>query len=452
MTPVNYAPVPTVASVVGDPVSTLQSRLTGLRDLASSIQAQIRNPGSTPVQPSTPILTPTPAPLAAVKPVAPVAVNRFAPKPALFDTWKIDQFARFRIADCFGEEYAIYDHKRAPRIPNTDLMFVSRTVEINATRLITKAGSSMVMEYDVPADMWFYQDNSYPFTPYSILMEMALQPCGFLSAYMGPTFDFADIDFYFRNLDGAGKLIRDVDLRGRTLTNRVELVSSTTLQGIIIQKYLFDMRLDGESFYTGNSTFGYFTMQALSSQAGLDMGKPPARWHEANPGAALMTVSGNRPNPPTQNTFFELPRAQLAFLDEVQISLTGGKQGLGYVWGTTKVDPSNWFFRCHFHQDPVMPGSLGLEAVAQAIQAFAIQANLGADFKQPRFAQAENQTMVWKYRGQVLSDSNQINVEVNITGIERQGDRLVIKADASLWKGQLRIYEFKQMAVAITEG
>lgn len=439
-------PTPTqqVRHMTENPISNLQNRLAGLRDLASTIQAQLQNPGSAPA--------PVAAPPAPVKPVAPVALNRFMPKPPIFDTWKIDQFARFRIADCFGEEYAIYDHKRAPRIPNTDLMYVSRAVEINATRLITKPGSSMVMEYDVPAEMWFYQDNSYPFTPYSILMEMALQPCGFLSAYMGPTFDFADIDFYFRNLDGVGKLTKDVDLRGRTLTNRVELVSSTTLQGIIIQKYLFDMTLDGESFYSGNSTFGYFTMQALSSQAGLDMGKPPARWHEANPGAAYLTVPGNRPNPPAGQSFFELPRDQLAFLDEAQISLNGGKAGLGYVWGTTKVHPSNWFFKCHFHQDPVMPGSLGLEAVTQAIQAFAIQSNLGADFKQPRFAQAENHSMIWKYRGQVLSDSNQVNVEVNITAIERQGDRLVVKADASLWKGELRIYEFKQVAIAITEG
>jgi hypothetical protein len=60
--------------------------------------------------------------------------------------------------------------------------------------------------------------------------------------------------------------------------------------------------------------------------------------------------------------------------------------------------------------------------------------------------------MVWKYRGQVLSDSNQINIEVNITEIDQMGDRLVIKADASLWKGQLRLYEFKNVAIAIAEG
>ncbi|MCU0497253.1 MAG: PfaB family protein [Anaerolineae bacterium] len=431
----------TPLSMYGE-ASGVRSRLDSLREIGAAIAAQLQAPHEVTIMPPTP-----------VKPTPPPATNRFTPSRAIFDTVKIDQFARLRIADCFGEEYAIYDHKRAPRIPNTDLMLVSRAIQLNATRLITKAGSSLVMEYDVPADMWFYGDNSYPIAPYSMLMEMALQPCGFLSAYMGPTFDFPDIDFYFRNLDGVGHLTEDVDLRGRTLTNRVELVSSTTLQGIIIQKYLFDMTLDGKSFYTGNSTFGYFTLQALSSQAGLDMGKPPAKWHEANPAHPLTALKGNRAGQMLDDSgYMNLPQGQLAFVDDLQLTLNGGSKGLGYVWATSNVDPRDWFFKCHFHQDPVMPGSLGLETITQAIQAYAIQANLGKGFKQPRFANAEDHKMIWKYRGQVLSDSKLINVEVDITGIERKGDQLVITANASLWKGALRIYEFKNVAIAIEEG
>lgn len=447
------APSPLPISQIAMPKSstTMQSRLASLREIATNIQSQIRSPESmtfAKVEPTPNIETP---PLVA-KLALPPAINRFSARHALFDRDKIDQFARFRIADCFGEEYAIYDHKRAPRIPNTDLMFVSRAVEINATRLITKPGSSIVMEYDVPADMWFYEDNSYPYTPYSILMEMALQPCGFLSAYMGPTFVFPDIDFYFRNLDGVGHLTREVDLRGRTLTNRVELVSSTSLQGMIIQKYTFEMMLDGESFYVGSSSFGYFTLQAFTSQAGLDGGKTPIKWHEANPAVPLLALAGSRISEPEHTTYLTLPQDRLAFVDQAQIAVNGGKNGMGYVWATSRVHPSDWFFACHFHQDPVMPGSLGLETITQAIQMYALQANLGADFKQPRFAHAEDHKMIWKYRGQVLSDSTEVNVEVNITGVERKGDRLVVTADASLWRGSLRIYEFKHVAIAITEG
>ncbi len=435
-----------VATGDHDYSSRLQQRLGGLREFEAALRAQIQNPNAAGLNIPAADISEQPS-QQMVKPEA-----RYTPSPAIFDTYKIDQFARGSIQACFGPEYAAYDHKRAPRIPNTDLMLVSRFVEVDATRLVTKVGSSMVAEYDVPVDMWFFEDNSYPFTPYSMLMEMALQPCGFLSAFMGPTLDFPDIDFYFRNLDGQGKLLRDVDLRGRTLANRVVLTSSTILQGIIIQKYTFDMMLDGESFYVGNSTFGYFTLQALSSQAGLDMGKPPLKWHVANPDAQIANMMGNRQSSGYDGqNYMTLPVDQLAFLDAIKIDVQGGKSGLGYVYATSHVDPSDWFFKCHFHQDPVMPGSLGLEAIVQAVQAFAIRAELGREFTTPRFGHVADQTMVWKYRGQVLNDSREVNVEVHITKIERVGQQIHILADASLWKGELRIYEFKNVAVSITD-
>jgi 3-hydroxymyristoyl/3-hydroxydecanoyl-(acyl carrier protein) dehydratase len=281
-------------------------------------------------------------------------------------------------------------------------------------------------------------------------MEMALQPCGFLSAYMGPTLAFPDIDFYFRNLDGQGKMLRDVDLRGRTLVNKVVMTSSTVLQGIIIQKFTFDMMLDGESFYVGSSTFGYFTLQALSSQAGLDMGKPPAKWHEAN-AANLLQLPGNRGAAPDNTSFMTLPSRQLAFLDGIIMDVHGGKYGQGYVYATNDVHPSDWFFTCHFHDDPVMPGSLGLEAIIQAVQAYAIQAGLGKGLREPRFAQVENNNTLWKYRGQVLNDSRHVNVEVHIKSVERTGGEINIIADASLWKDTLRIYEFTNVGVRLLD-
>lgn len=437
----------------GDHGALLRSRLSGLRQFGESLLMQLQNPGvaqnvaqnvaqsvaQNVAQPqSAPQPTPTP---------------HYTPRPPIFDTDRIDQFARGSIQACFGPEYAVYDTRRAPRIPNTDLMLVSRIVEVDATRLETKVGSRMVAEYDVPVDMWFYRDNAYPFTPYSMLMEMALQPCGFLSAYMGPTFDFLDIDFYFRNLDGDATLHHEVDLRGRTLTNEVILLSSTVLQGIIIQKYSFNMMLDGESFYTGQSTFGYFTLQALSSQAGLDMGNPPPKWHETTPTAQVQRVGGNRPTaqPNPSQPYMVLPKDQLAFMDEALVDANGGKYGQGYVFGTTKVTPQDWFLKCHFHQDPVMPGSLGLEAIVQAMHTYAIQANLGANLQMPRFGHMEDHKMVWKYRGQVLGDSDSVNVEVHIKQVERTGGRVNITADASLWKGTLRIYQFTDVAVSIIE-
>ena len=43
----------------------------------------------------------------------------------------------------------------------------------------------------------------------------------------------------------------------------------------------------------------------------------------------------------------------------------GGRAGLGYYEAVKGIDRKEWYFTAHFHLDPVMPGSLGLEAMLQ---------------------------------------------------------------------------------------
>ncbi|HRF98900.1 MAG TPA: hypothetical protein PLZ51_27005, partial [Aggregatilineales bacterium] len=89
--------------------------------------------------------------------------------------------------------------------------------------------------------------------------------------------------------------------------------------------------------------------------------------------------------PPEDKPNFRLPSDMLIFLDRVDVVGDGGTNGLGYVHGYKKIDPSNWFYRCHFYQDPVMPGSLGVEAILQALQVFAMTTGLADEFASPRF-------------------------------------------------------------------
>ena len=64
---------------------------------------------------------------------------------------------------------------------------------------------------------------------------------------------------------------------------------------------------------------------------------------------------------------------QLSFSDEIIVFPEGGKYSSGYAFARKDIDPEDWFFACHFFQDPVMPGSLGVEAIIQALQCIAIQ-------------------------------------------------------------------------------
>jgi 3-hydroxymyristoyl/3-hydroxydecanoyl-(acyl carrier protein) dehydratase len=155
--------------------------------------------------------------------------------------------------------------------------------------------------------------------------------------------------------------------------------------------------------------------------------------------------------PPADKPYYCLSHDQLNFLDQVMVIENGGQHGQGYIFASKRVNPDDWFFACHFYQDPVMPGSFGIEAVIQAMQAYALQCGLGDQFASPHFEPVPNQHSSWKYRGQIVPTSLHWSLEVHITRIERTPDQVVIVGDASLWREQVRIHEIKQLGMRIVE-
>ena len=64
----------------------------------------------------------------------------------------------------------------------------------------------------------------------------------------------------------------------------------------------------------------------------------------------------------------QLPSPPMLMFDRVtQITTEGGAHGKGTVVAELDVKPSLWFFECHFENDPVMPGCLGLDAMWQLL-------------------------------------------------------------------------------------
>lgn len=64
----------------------------------------------------------------------------------------------------------------------------------------------------------------------------------------------------------------------------------------------------------------------------------------------------------------QLPLPNMLMFDRiVEINDSGGRAGKGMVVAELDVNPELWFFACHFHGDPVMPGCLGLDAMWQLV-------------------------------------------------------------------------------------
>ena len=67
----------------------------------------------------------------------------------------------------------------------------------------------------------------------------------------------------------------------------------------------------------------------------------------------------------------KLPMPPMLMMDRIlHISDEGGKYGKGEIKAELDISEALWFFDCHFKNDPVMPGCLGLDGFWQLIGFF----------------------------------------------------------------------------------
>ncbi|MCU7938436.1 MAG: hypothetical protein KZQ64_14095 [gamma proteobacterium symbiont of Bathyaustriella thionipta] len=389
-------------------------------------------------------------------------------KPALFTEEQIVHFATGDIEACFGKEFALYKQppptpqhppRRPPRTPNGYLQLMHRVLDVECERHDFENTVKCTAEYDVAPQVWFNQVNSHPsFTPYSMLMEIALQPNGFITSHIGSTLMYPDTNLYFRNLDGTGRLLKEIDLRGKTIVNKTTMYSTSAVMNNIIQKFTFELLVDGETFYEGDAVFGFFSAESLSTQVGMDKGKKLLPWYKEEANTQAQRVEFDLRDQAKQRLFttqadkhyYHLAGGVLNFLDESLVVAKGGKFGKGYVHSLKVIDETDWFYPCHFYKDPVMPGSLGVEAMIQSLQVFALQQDLGKDLNNPRFGLVEDEAK-WTYRGQIIPDNEQMTLEVHIKEIRKVAGRVDIVADGNLWKDGLRIYSVENIGLSLQE-
>ena len=85
--------------------------------------------------------------------------------------------------------------------------------------------------------------------------------------------------------------------------------------------------------------------------------------------------------------------------------------------GSIDVDASRWFFEAHFFEDPVWPGSLGLEAFLQLLKVYATHRfGLGS---LARFSTIQpGAPHRWTYRGQILPTDRKVTLVANIESVD----------------------------------
>ncbi|GAA2805541.1 beta-ketoacyl synthase [Saccharopolyspora taberi] len=361
----------------------------------------------------------------------------------------IAHFARGSHGIAFGPEFEHYSDRRATRVPDRGLTLVDRLVSMDGRRGELD-GASYETEYDSPADSWYYADTANASMPNMIYMETSLQSALSIGYFLGPTLSDPQAPVSLRNLGGTATVLREVDLRDKTIRQRSELLSTTLNNGASLQSFSYTMLADGEPFYQGETLFGYFSEAAMANQTGLDAGRNVPTWLEEQqprPATRTIDVAARRADPSAPLC----ARDHLALLDDVQVVDEGGRYGKGYLRAVRRIDPADWFFARHFPRDPVIPGSLGVETVIQAMQEWLLDAGLGAGMSDPGFVLPVGAPFTWKYRGQFLPTDGESTLEVHIKDVARGPGRVRVTGDASVWKPGLRIYELTDVAVELRE-
>lgn len=350
----------------------------------------------------------------------------------------------------FGQGFAHYNGpRRSPRLPGPPYHFMTRITHLEGQMGVMKPGARVTTLYDIPPDAWYFQENGAPTMPNCVLMEAALQPCGWLASFTLDT-KASRKELLFRNLDGESVQHREVVPTDGTLETQVELLSVSQVGDLIIEKFSVRCRIAGEEVLALDTAFGFFPPEAMISQKGFGA--------EAQAVARLQQPSDSliplRDFPPelfrgTGNP--SLPPSRLLMLDRITGHWPeGGPAGLGAIRGEMDVDPSAWFFKAHFYQDPVQPGSLGIEAMLQAVQALMLLQGKDTGLEPSHFEPIRmNDTATWHYRGQVTPEKGTVSVEFQVTeeGVDEGGPWVV--GEAQLWVDGLQIYQAPRLGMRI---
>ena len=138
-----------------------------------------------------------------------------------------------------------------------------------------------------------------------------------------------------------------------------------------------------------------------------------------------------------------LPSPPMLMFDRItEITDNQGFYKKGSMKAELDIKENLWFFDCHFKEDPVMPGCLGLDAMWQLVGFF-----LGW-LGNPGRGRALGVSTV-KFTGEVLKNIKMATYEIDIKRILVKGETTVGLANGTLMADGKKIYSAENLKVGL---
>ena len=138
-----------------------------------------------------------------------------------------------------------------------------------------------------------------------------------------------------------------------------------------------------------------------------------------------------------------LPAPPMMMIDKVYGVEHKGKRGR--IIGEKHLNPDDWFFQCHFLDDPIMPGCLSLDAIWQLIGLYNSLKKVSSGSGRALGCGDVD------FFGQIRPHHKIVRYEVDIRRISyvKSTDSTLVVADAKVFVDDKHIYEVKSARIGI---
>lgn len=349
----------------------------------------------------------------------------------LFNREQLIAHSQGKVSSIFGSQYQDIDNMpKRIRLPLPPFLMVDRVIEMEGS-FMSLEGGRIITETDLNEQSWFLYEERIPL---GFLLEGA-QGQLLLLSWLGWDFRNKGSKVY-RMLGGSCKLLGEYPKYGEIIKYDIRIYKlNNDNQNIIELDY--DCYVGEQLILTvRNAKVGFFSEQELQTASGVLWDPEKIKYHLTSKIPSPMVCCEQSQFSQQQldyfvkgdlfscfgqgfelaNTFNHAPRianGRMQLIDEIQlVDPNGGPWRRGYIRAVKKITPDDWFFKCHFIDDPIMPGTLSIEAFIQTMAFYLTSLGYSLDKDGWRFEVVPNIEYTFVPRGQVVPATQGLIYEV----------------------------------------